>query len=112
MKTNILLFSLLTILSIAPANAQNGPASYGVGGNSCGQYVQAVEQSRLGNYLELNKYATWRDGYLTAESIRLERSFGDIRGSEVWLENYCRANPLKIYTLAVAFLIGDLINNK
>lgn len=94
----ILAFSLCSSLATAE---YRGPGSYGIGSKKCGEYINAIELSRLGDFSMLNKFLSWRDGFLSAESFRLDRSFGDARGSEFWLENYCRESPLEIFPIAV-----------
>jgi hypothetical protein len=101
----ILAFSLCSNLATAE---YQGPGSYGIGSNKCGEYIKAVELSRLGDFRMLNAFLSWRDGFLSAESIRLDRSLGDTGGSEVWLENYCRESPLEIFPIAVIRLMVEM----
>lgn len=80
---------------------------------SCGQFVDARDQGRRGNYQLENMFAAWIQGYMTGLNSLLVDTY-DIAGStdedalELWLENYCKANPLDSFPKAVDGLIGVL----
>ncbi len=81
---------------------------------SCGQYVTARDEGRRGNYGEENIHIYWIRGYLTAYN-RLRPDTWDIIGQTdmlgilLWLENYCKRNPLADFADdAMQLLTGKL----
>ena len=94
---------------------------YGYGSISCGQFVATVQTSRLdtskkmnfeGQTLHSEKYAVmaYVDGYLTAINSEPKRgSAGQISNDsavvEVWLTNYCTANPAYLLARALSSLV-------
>ena len=91
LKVALLAVSILTISS-AKAEAVM-VKSYG-----CGQWIEARER-KVGNALFVE---IWLDGYLSGLAVGSHIKFWEKGGSSLdrksaylWIDNYCRANPLK-----------------
>jgi hypothetical protein len=59
------------------------------------------------------EYTTWSAGYLTAFNLRTPGTYDilgntDINGAMLWLENYCRNNPLERFATAWNELFNEL----
>ena len=80
---------------------------------SCGQYVTARDEQRRAKYRKINTYITWIYGYLTAYNTLTSDTY-DIMGQTdrsailLWLENYCKQNPLKRFAEAMELLTDEL----
>ncbi len=80
---------------------------------SCGQYVATRDEARRGDHREENIHITWIFGYLTAFN-RLAPDTFDIMGQTdksamlLWLENYCKKNPLEEFAGAMDPLTIEL----
>jgi hypothetical protein len=65
-----------------------------LGSPSCGQWVR--DQSTNGMQAGANRY--WLAGYLSGLAVALQTdslTTTDSASIELWMDNYCRANPLK-----------------
>ena len=89
-------------------------AAYGEATSSCGSFVES-RQNETQRYI----YLAWLNGYLTAvnkyqSGIRYYDALGDIKAGRdsqalmLWLENYCRENPLDSFFRAVLMLQNEL----
>lgn len=80
---------------------------------SCGQYVAARNEGRRGEYRKQNIHVSWIAGYLTAYNRQTPDTY-DIRGQTdmsamlLWLENYCKQNPLTAFAQTVERLTDEL----
>ncbi len=80
---------------------------------SCGQYVTARDEERRGKYRKINTHITWIFGYLTAYNRQTPDTY-DIKGQTdteamlLWLENYCKKNPLDDFADAMELLTDEL----
>jgi hypothetical protein len=80
---------------------------------SCASYVASRDSDRRGNHVPLNAHTAWLFGYITAIN-RLQADTWDIQGGQdleailLWLENYCKKNPLERFAGAVAVLTVEL----
>lgn len=112
--------SFLLVVSVAPAYAEpagdeakhqyhydnnNPPLMFGVGGTSCGAYLDATN-----NPADLAIYDAFLSGYATSVGM----SYGgnilsstDYPGIKHWLINYCQSNPTHNYAVAVGNLISE-----
>lgn len=91
-------------------------ATYGEGNASCGKYVES-KNDEIQRYI----YLVWLNGYLTAfnqyQSNKLKIFNGshdvkrglDLEALMLWLENYCRENPLDPYLKAIMMLRDELL---
>lgn len=103
------------------ARKENGAFfTYGVGNNSCGQFVAASKagaqdsvvtaQGNGARYLsEHGIYITWASGFLTAYNAfnpqKINLTGLDRDGLTLWLQNWCSAHPLDSFVAAVYALI-------
>ena len=105
--------SLVVPVSV-PAEWIHGTV-YGVGQTSCGRFIAAREEK---DETALAVFTAWMEGFMTALTLFDERRHpGDFAGGKdelsllLWLENYCRANPLNDYFQAVTSLTNELIQS-
>ena len=105
--------ALLFILMASPATAADANYAYSSRGFiacSCGQYINAID---TGDVLTEGGMGNAFLGYITAFN-RITPDVYDILGGQhpdgatLWLENYCRENPLHHFTEAIAALIAEL----
>ena len=83
----------------------------GIGQDSCGQYLQALEDERKARQpgadpeqvysYSYGTYVDWLDGYLTGAAWSVARDRAD---RMAWLGNYCQGRPLDPYFSAVLHL--------
>ncbi len=80
---------------------------------SCGQYVAARDEARRGAPRKSNTHLSWMAGYLTAYNLQTPDT-QDILGQTdreailLWLENYCKQNPLTDFADAMESLTDEL----
>jgi len=77
----------------------------GNGTVSCGGFIQRRDEYAF--------FTTWVEGYLTAVNMRTSDTINilrntDIHGAMLWLENYCKNNPLENFNKAVYYLVEEL----
>ena len=88
----------------------------GVGNDSCGSFV-SVKQTKEADYYV---YMHWVTGFITGGNVERGRNGGndsigdglDAEFIELWLENYCRANPLNDLDQAADALVNELISKE
>jgi hypothetical protein len=85
---------------------------YGAGTVSCGKYVEVRQSNKSG---ELYQFSAWIDGFLTAFTIYNPKADCDYINSKkddaallLWLDNYCKENPLDNFHLAIQSLVKEL----
>lgn len=89
-------------------------AAYGEAIASCGSFIESKE-----NETQRYVYLVWLNGYLTAvnkyqngvkvfNGLRDIKSGRDTQALMLWLENYCKQNPLDSYFRAVVLLQQEL----
>jgi hypothetical protein len=95
------------------------------GATSCGEYLLAVEGERKARpvhpepdsiySMDYLSFVTFANGYLTgSNSAATESKVGqqsDPVGRMVWLENYCRRNPLHRFAIALIKLREYLVKH-
>ena len=93
----------------------------GVGQQTCAQFLDTVDTNNKMNpggnvadaaYSGYGLFLGFADGYVTAhnEYASSHRLLdGGVSGRMRWLENYCRAKPLAMYTTALHELTNELI---
>ena len=109
---------LLASLFPLPAIAADKDGRYGIifykgKISSCGTYVAARDQGRRGNFRDQNIHHAWLTGYFTAYNKLKPDTYDilavtDAEAVRLWLENYCKQNPLDDFTDAVDSLIIEL----
>jgi len=89
---------------------------YGAGLVSCGKYVEARQSNKAG---EIYQLSAWIDGFLTAFTMFNPDAYSDFINSKkdaaallLWLDNYCKENPLDNFHLAVQSLVEELNSPK
>ncbi len=90
------MMALLTVGFLGFSNAEAKPLttlSFG-----CGQWIKARE----GKGFDANVVESWVNGYLSGLAIGTRAEFWNKGGNSLdkesaylWIDNYCRANPLK-----------------
>lgn len=123
MNTNqrILVSAAVTVIFLFSTSRANGKESsaspiaiYGEATVSCGSFVES-KQDETQRYI----YLAWLNGYLTAvnkyqSAVNNYNGFRDIKTGRdsqalmLWLDNYCRENPLDNFFKAVLMLQHDL----
>jgi len=111
-KVFFILVSILLINSISYAEQRQFATIYGVGVNSCAEYFSARESKNQGM---IYQYRAWMDGYFSATSM-WKPDFNDENITSqkrvallMWLDNYCRENPLKSFVVAIQALEQELV---
>lgn len=98
------------LLAFTGCAAQAQSKVYGNGAASCGLFVAAAEAARQGNP-SVDSYMMWFSGYASLASAQTGIDYfagADVKGQQLWLENYCRAHPLAQFDEAAAQLMGTL----
>lgn len=90
----------------SPSHDARGFVSFGVGNNSCDQYVSDAQQPDRGFV-----YETWLSGYLTAfnaynPGVSDILSGADFDGAIAWIKSYCREHPTVVVHMAAVKLIA------
>ena len=107
------LVSLAFLLLVVPGSGMGTDADgryevYAFGLHSCGTFVEA--RRNRDDFL----FATWFTGYMTAVNQLSHTAYSmlgtsDIEGAMLWIENYCRKNPLEPFAVAShALLLFEL----
>jgi hypothetical protein len=107
--------------------AQDGKLSlYGLGANSCGQYLAAVHGHPPGKARALNRpegrysddhfrYMAWLDGFFSATNILVDERNQlkvDAAAIDVWIRKWCEQNPTQpLVEAASAFASASLSND-
>jgi hypothetical protein len=108
----MLLFNTSKSLGKEPSSSPI--AAYGEATASCGSFVES-KQNENQRYI----YLAWLNGYLTAVNkyhgdVKSYNGLRDIKAGRdrqallLWLENYCRENPLDNFARAVFMLQHEL----
>ena len=80
---------------------------------SCGQYVTARDEGRRDKRRQENIHISWIIGYLSAYNRQTPDTYHimgqtDLPAILLWLENYCKRNPLEHFAKAVELLTDEL----
>jgi hypothetical protein len=104
----------IIVFSAVSAMAAGGKMNhvYGIGTKSCGYFIDAVDNELKSQRSQDNEFEmlSWAQGYLSQFNVAspsTENILGgtDSEGMAQWLKNYCRASPLKPFSVAVDALI-------
>jgi len=111
----ILLFLSLIFLVPASAADRNGESATIVSQamGSCATYVASREDGRRGDRKKLNTHVTWLFGFLTGFNMATRDTYNIVGDQDneallLWLENFCKKNPLVAFTHAVGVLTIEL----
>jgi hypothetical protein len=104
--------ALATAAGMGEAQEKRPYTNYGVGLNSCGQFLEARRYP--GNDVA---YEHWLGGFLTANAswrvgLGAEPANTDVLAAVAWIENYCRQNPLRQFNTAAVALVHHLLFTK
>lgn len=105
--------ALLADPATAADQAETDVAIWGIGQISCGRFIQERER-RAGPYGSYDAtFRQWLLGFITAlnwsEPQRRDLLAGaDAEGAMLWVENYCRAQPLDTFFDATVALQREL----
>lgn len=105
-----LLAITLLLSTHALAGDREGTTVWGIGGLSCGKYLDAVD-----NHHQAITVAalTWAQGYLTGTNVELILTkhqplrFTEPEQITAYMQKYCRDNPLEELYLGVARLSNE-----
>ena len=93
--------------------------SYGLGNKSCGRFVAAKDGAQTSEIDESDRFAmlSWVQGYLTRYNVSSPDTYSitgntDTDGIELWLYNYCKANPLLSISDGAEVLVLTLRPNR
>jgi len=84
-----------------------------IGNRSCGQWVSARKEGNPAERIEHLAITGWIGGYLTAYNNHTQNVYGitgrvDLDGIYLWIDKYCRENPLRGINNAMDQLIFEL----
>ena len=89
------------------------PASYayvnfGSGIGSCGSWIEARETEESNPKRAFQQ--TWFEGYLTGYGAATNATYkqNDVWAMFIWIDNYCRENPLEKLAIAAHALVKEL----
>ena len=90
----------------------------GEGNQSCGQYVLDTEKASapfdendVFSFLPSQTNGAWVQGFISGYNMATSKDVGkgiDTPAIDLWLLNYCKANPLKYIDEAATALITEL----
>ena len=109
MRRFVAISACVLVGAAPPANATDSGGLYrvfGVGGNSCGKYIDARRHDNDSHYL------AWLGGYASAANHEIHGvkdilDGTDISGAMLWLENWCQSHPTEQFDDAVIALVRD-----
>lgn len=98
---------LLILISVSARAAGTDGTSAMIGSISCGRYVENRKNQVWGQ----NEY--WVAGYITAYNLWTPDTWdilgtSDLDSAMLWLETYCKANPLESLGMGMHYLINEL----
>lgn len=99
--------TLLTVLLVFGLYSEAALAQrhwYGAGGDSCGRWLAARARS------DWFSYTNWVFGFVSAANLYERRPLRetDAEAMKVWLDEYCRKNPLEPLSGAALKLVEEL----
>ena len=105
----------LTIIAVGMLLAPNSAASdemafVGAGTLSCGKFITNTEDDKTYRA----SYFFWAQGFLSglnfeyAPYFEFSTDLSDYAAMKMWIENYCKENPLDKYYIATAYLWAEL----
>jgi hypothetical protein len=94
------------VIAAMPAWSADKDGSYLYSGPTCGQFVAAEGVNKF-------HWGWWMNGYLTAynaltpDTVSILGS-SDLQSAQLWMEKWCRANPLRTATEGMLELTTEL----
>ena len=114
MKNRVLTLLLsITLVYVSATASAVAPHISTLGVPPCGTWVKDRQDPKARLLSKTNEY--WLVGYLTGLSVGIGKDF--LNGTDpdslfLWVDNYCRANPLSDAAYAADGLATVLIRNK
>ena len=114
--TSIVFLAVFLFPSFSTASDNNGyyyVAMLGKNEGSCGAYISARNDGRKGDVSKQDAYSIWLAGYVTAYN-KLEPDTYNVMGTvdmatlQLWLENFCKQNPKKLFAEAIEAGMDEL----
>jgi hypothetical protein len=115
MKRNLLV--LLMLVSASGWARDKDGGMWVQGDTSCGQYIEARAARATPKYDEALVIGimtpAWLAGFLTAYNMLTPDTYNilgssDMQSALVWLDNFCKANPLERISTGAATLVNEL----
>lgn len=109
-KIRIAVIVSLLVFSVPGYSVDANGKAVAVGYTSCGEWVME-RRGESPNMMKISK--GWIGGYITAFNYQTQDVY-DVRGDTdlesiyLWLDNYCRDNPLKSVPTAMDVLMSEL----
>lgn len=116
MKTGLMAVALALVgmfsgVAGAETSGYENARVYGQGSITCGKFVEAVNQAKAGDSVNLMLSMQWMAGNASAYSLDNNVNLfkeQDLASVQLWLTNYCQANPLENFSMAVFMLFAEL----
>jgi hypothetical protein len=111
-----LVVAAITTLSVSPTfpqEAKPGVGIIGFGNTSCGSWASSKSANTVASIVMENALEGWVEGYITAMAVESDRVNAAIHrtdpaGLTAWIDNWCKANPLKSMAKAAEALSVEL----
>ena len=108
---NKIIYTLLTIITFSFISI-NANAETVIGIISCGKWIKQKEINRGSQLVAMEE---WLDGYLSGLAVGSNTDIlkqTDFDSLHLWVNNYCRANPLRNVSDAGVELFNELKKQK
>ena len=112
-----MMVALIMLVSTSGWARDNDGQVWVQGDVSCGQYIEARAARAKPAYDEALviriSAPSWLAGFLTAYNLLSPDTYNilgnsDMQSALVWLDNFCRANPLEDFSTAASALVAEL----
>lgn len=112
-----ILFIALTSFAAQLASAADENGQYATlaatNESTCGTYLSARDEAHHGQFARQNMYKSWLMGFVTGYDFGAPETYDitpsmDLEAMMLWVENYCRRNPLATFAQAAGALITQL----
>ena len=114
-----LAMSLFLPATVSAADIDGQYTAHTVAGviGSCGEYVTARDEKRRAAFLKSNTHVIWIWGYLTAYNRQTPDTYDIMAQTDtptilLWLDNYCKQNPLTDFAEAMVSLMNELHSSR
>jgi len=115
MKPIYLILAALLVVYAAGAADENGQYATLAATNesSCGTYISARDEAHHGQFARQNMYKSWLMGFITGYDFGAPDTYDitpsmDLDAMMLWVENYCRRNPLASFAEGAGALVTQL----
>lgn len=105
---HVIAIAVLVLLICPTGQAQDSGTV--IGESDCGQWIKGMRNP---------VYRAWLLGYVSGLNSGVGKQYGNPLGKissaeqiYVWMDNYCRANPLRTLSQGAQTLYAELINQK